>query len=318
MRAVVTGARGQDGTLLCALLRAQGAEVVGIGRPGSRKDGPFSGVALTDIGAVATLIRDFAPDQVFHLAASHHSSEQAVDIRFEREMVETNFRAAEILTAAIAEYRPSCRILLAGTSMMYRAEAGDTRTIDESTAMHPMSFYGRTKSWSRELLSHFRERWGVFGCTAILFNHESTLRSPHFVTRKVTMAAARAKRGEAVTLNLLDVNSRTDWSSASDVVEGMRLALAAAEPADYVLASGVARPVSELLDAAFNAVSLDWRNYVTSSAPAGQSRGTLVGDATRARQRLGWRTTVGFETMVREMVMHDLALLERPGIPSSS
>jgi GDPmannose 4,6-dehydratase len=305
MRAIVTGAGGQDGTLMCGLLRSKGLEVLGIGRP--RKPGDLE---LTDDAAVSALIRDFAPDRIFHLAAAHHSSEEAVDVDFERQMIETNFRAAEVLVASVAKCRPGCRLLLAGTSQMFRAAAGERRVIDEATPMSPSSFYGRTKAWSRELLAHFRDKWGVFGGTAILFNHESVLRPEKFVTRKVTMAAARAKTRQPVSLELLDLDGSTDWSDASDVVEGMRRCLEADAPADYVLASGRAHSIRELLETAFGAVGLDWRNYVQPRSVAPNGRGVLTGDATRARQRLGWEASIPFETTIREMVAHDVALLQ--------
>jgi GDPmannose 4,6-dehydratase len=305
MRAIVTGHKGQDGTLLCRLLRGQGHEVLGIGRDGA-EDG--RAVALTDDDSVRSLIRDFAPDQIYHLAASHHSSEESSDIAFERDMIAVNFRAAEVLLAAVAQVRPACRVLLAATSKMYRPAPGEVRAIDERSPMEPVSFYGQSKAWSRELLEHFRARWNLYGSTVILFNHESVLRPPQFVTRKITMAAARAKQGDRSPLNLLDVHSRTDWSSAQDVVEGMRLALDAREPADYVLASGTAHAVSDILDVAYGEVGLDWRDYVTASPPASPPAGALVGDIRRARTVLGWEPRISFDAMIREMTRFDVEL----------
>jgi GDPmannose 4,6-dehydratase len=305
VRAIVTGARGQDGTLLCNRLRSEGCDVTEVTRKGVGDREP---VDLTSREAVDALFERFQPDEVYHLAASHGSSEQPVDIAFEGQMIATNFRIAETMATTIARKFPKTRLLIAGTSKMYDAPPGETREVGERTPMTPSNFYGRTKAWSRELLSHFRERWGVYGCTAILFNHESPLRHPRFVTRKVTMAAARAKRGDLSYLDLMDVHSRTDWSSASDVVEGMRLALRANEPSDYVFASGVARPVTELLDVAFGAVGLPWTQFVRSGRPTEVRAGNVVGDATLARERLGWRPVVDFETMIRRMVEHDLSL----------
>jgi GDPmannose 4,6-dehydratase len=307
MRAVVTGWRGQDGSLLCESLRAKGVEVLGIGRPGSPMSNGAAAFSLTDDTRIAEMIRSFAPDQIYHLAAAHHSSEQPVDIDFEREMVNTNFRAAEALLVGIARHRPSCRLLLAGTSQMFRALDGNVLRVDESTPMNPMSFYGRTKAWSREIAAHFRDRWGVFAMTAILFNHESIVRPERFVTRKITMAAARAHRGERVRLQLLDLEAQTDWSSAADVVEGMQLALAAREPRDYVFASGKARRVSELAESAFASVGLDWRDHVVASDVPAPKRGTLVGVTARAESELGWSRRVSFEDMIRQMVANDVA-----------
>ena len=296
---------GQDGTLLCRRLRAEGSEVVEVTRSGVGGADPID---LTSRDAVEALFAKYRPDEVYHLAASHHSSEQPVDIEFEQQMIATNFRVPETMATVIARKYPKTRLLLAGTSKMYKAQPGVTLTVDERTPMNPATFYGRTKAWSRELLSHFRETWGVFGSTAILFNHESRLRHPRFVTRKITVAAAKAKRGALDHLNLLDIHSRTDWCSAADVVEGMRLALRADEPSDFVFASGVARPVSELLDVAFGAVGLPWTQFVRPVDHPGRATGTIVGDTSLARTRLGWSPSIDFETMIREMVEHDVAL----------
>ena len=303
MRAIVTGSRGQDGTLLCRQLRDEGTEVIEVTRRGVGDDEP---VDLTSREAVDALFTRFRPDEVYHLAASHHSAEQTVDLAFEEQMIATNFRAAETMATAIARKHSKTRLLLAGTSKAYRSSPGEELTVDEDTPMNPVNLYGRTKAWSRELLTYFRDKRGVFGTTAILFNHESPLRPASFVTRKVTLAAVQAKRGQLSRLNMMDVGSRTDWSSAGDVVTGMRLAMRATDPADYVFASGRAHSVSELLEVAFSAVGLDWRKFVHAEMAPGTSGGTLIGNAARARQQLGWSQRKDFETMVREMVEHDL------------
>jgi GDPmannose 4,6-dehydratase len=302
VRAIVTGSRGQDGTLLCRQLRDEGTEVIEVTRRGVGHEEP---VDLTSREAVDALFTRFRPDEVYHLAASHHSAEQKVDIGLEEEMIATNFRAAETMATVIARKHRKTRLLLAGTSRTYRAAPGEELIVDESTPMNPVNFYGRTKAWSRDLLTYFRETHGIFGVTAILFNHESPLRPARFVTRKVTLAAAQAKRGQLSRLNMMDVGSRTDWSSAPDVVNGMRLAIRATDPADYVFASGCAHSVSELLDVAFSAVGLDWKKFVHSQMAAGASGGTLIGNPARARQHLGWSPRMDFESMIREMVKHD-------------
>jgi GDPmannose 4,6-dehydratase len=266
-------------------------------------------VHLTDEPELRSLFSSFRPDEIYHLAACHHSSEDVDDVHLSREMVETNFGAAEILCSIVAERLPTCRILLAGSSQMYRAVPGRTIVVDEGSPMNPASFYGRTKAWSRDLLDYYREHFGVFGTTAILFNHESPLRPATFVTRKITLAAARARLGLEPQLHLLDISSATDWSSASDVVEGMRLSLCAREPLDYVLASGVARRVEQVLDVAFQSVGLDWRGFATFGPPPATPRGTLVGNATRARDSLGWKPRTGFERMIGEMVEFDVSRL---------
>lgn len=312
MRALVTGARGQDGTLLLPLLKQHGREVLGVdlARRGllASADGVHD-LDLRDATGLETVFDEFLPDEVYHLAACHHSSEQSGDFSLDLVMIDTNFRVVERLLARISTRRPQCRILIAGSSQMYRAIPGKQTLIDESTAMTPVSFYGLTKSWSRSLLAHFRDKRGIFACTGILFNHESPLRTPSFVTRKVSMAAARAKAGVPADLHIRDISSATDWSSATDVVEGLRLAMSATEPRDYVFASGVPRTIEQLLECAFDFVGLDWRTNTTFELPGPGPRGILVGDATRARTELGWTPKVEFEQLIAQMVTYDLRLL---------
>lgn len=316
MRALITGARGQDGTLLRERLVERGFEVLGVDRAVARNDARDEGIRALDIrdeSALRKIVEEFGPNQIYHLAACHHSSEERSGVHLDREMVETNFRSAAVLTTLVAERFPSCRILLAGSSQMYRPIAGRTIVIDEGTIMNPSSFYGWTKAWSRELMAQYRDRRGVFGTTVILFNHESRLRAPHFVTRKISMAAARASIGEAPKLHLMDIYGQADWSSATDIVEAMYLALAAAQPADYVLASGEARRVVDVLEAAFGAVGLDWRDHTTFDHAADRADGALVGDATRARTSLGWLPRTSFDDMIAEMVHSDVKLRTETG-----
>jgi GDPmannose 4,6-dehydratase len=314
VRALVTGAGGQDGSLLVRLLVSHDIQVLGVDRSdaadGRHEGAEMRAIDVTDEGAITRLMADFKPDQVYHLAACHHSSEAAGHVALERQMIETNFRSAEFLIEYIAERLPNTRILLAGSSQMYRALDGECLVVSESTPMNPSTFYGRTKAWARELLAYYRNERGIFGTTAILFNHESPRRSPQFVTRKITMAAARAKRGRPEQLHLRDISAKTDWSSASDVVEGMRLMLGASEPDDYVLASGKARRVQDVLDAAFGFVGLDWRALTTFDPPSAGPQSELVGNSLRIRQSLGWQAAVTFEAMIEEMVASDILLLD--------
>ena len=317
MRALVTGAAGQDGTLLCALLAERGHEVVGLGRNAS-SGSPAAHVRMlrcdvTQADLIDSVVSDFQPEMIFHLAAAHHSSEETGSVALDQAMVATNFHALEIIVAAIMKRQPSCRVFMAGSSQMYQPTGGRT-VVDETTPMRPSSFYGFTKSWARQLIEHYRTQRGVHAGMGILFNHESPLRAPKFVTRKITMAAAWAALGEPPNLHLRDIASESDWSSALDVVEGMLLAASAPEPGDFVFASGVAHRVEDVLEAAFGAVDLNWREFTTFDIPPGQRRGCLVGKATRARERLGWSPKIGFREMIAGMVRSDLELLRTTGV----
>ena len=308
MRALITGAAGQDGTLLRRLLDSEGVEVLGLDarEPGTSTDPcHLSMIDITDREALTAVITSFRPDEIYHLAACHHSSERAAGRLLDRQMVATNFASTEVIVTTVAEHLPSCRVLYAGSSQMY--SPGLTRPVTEATPTAPPTFYGLTKSWSRQLLSFYREHHGVYCSTAILFNHESTLRGPEFLTRKITMAAATARRLGRTDLHLRDVTARVDWSSARDVVRGMRCALSATTPQDFVIASGEAHSVSDVLDVAFGAVGLHWQAFTTFDPPPANPLPPLIGDPSRLEQETGWRREYGFRAMIEEMVMADLS-----------
>jgi GDPmannose 4,6-dehydratase len=315
VRAVITGVAGQDGTLLARALRAAGWEVLGLVRSRTRVEAANPAeirvVDLCDRETVRALIEQFQPQCVYHLAACHQSSEDAPDAVTDAEMIATNFTAAEILADALLRVAPRCRLLLAGTSQMYTASEFDT-VVDESTPIAPRSFYGRTKAWAREMLAHYRDHRGLFGGTAILFNHESPLRPERFVTRKISLAAARAKLGLPGTLEIQNAAARVDWSAAQDVVDGMVRMLAAERPADYVFASGEAHTVQSAIEIAFDVVGEDWHEHTALTAtPAtnDRQRPALVGNPARARRELGWQSSMGLAEMLEEMVTADVARL---------
>jgi GDPmannose 4,6-dehydratase len=207
--------------------------------------------------------------------------------------------------------RPACRVLLAGSSQMYMAREEGTLAVDEQTPHQPATFYGLTKAWSRDLMDYYRQHKGIFGLMTILFNHESPLRPKHFLTRKVSLAAAAAAAGRPTELRILNIHAAVDWSSAEDIVEGMVLALAAEEPMDYVLASGMVHRVEDVLEIAFGAVDLDWRDFTVYPKEKTLQMGTLIGDPRRAEQRLGWTRRIGMVEMIRAMVMADLAVVKQ-------
>jgi GDPmannose 4,6-dehydratase len=309
VRALITGVLGQDGTLLRRHLEDRGYEVLGIARAGKADAAAnVAAVSLTDSAAVRELLSRFTPDRVYHLAACHHSADGAPRADIEHEMVQTNFVAVQVLLDAIRAVRPGCRLLIAGSSQMYRPIPGSMRVIDESTPMDPGTFYGRTKAWARELTTWYRERHEIHAGMVILFNHESELRAPAFVTRKITQAAAAASVGAPIPLHLRDIGSSTDWSAARDFVAAMQLATDADFPQDFVLASGAPHTVEDVLRVAFGRTGLDWRKFTTFDTPTGP-RGILLGNSAKAKAVLGWQPRYSFEDVIVGMVEADLARL---------
>jgi GDPmannose 4,6-dehydratase len=310
-RALVTGVSGQDGSYLAALLADRGYEVVGLVR------GPDAGVpdgvsALSgDLLAPATLraaVREARPDELYHLAAPTFVPDSWED---PTETVAAIATATATLLAAAREVDPAMRVWVSTSSEVF-GDAGESPQ-NERSPMRPRTPYGAAKLAAHGLVGAMRERWGLFACSGLTYNHESPRRPEQFLTRKVTRGAAAIKLGLESELVLGDLDAVRDWSHAADVMRAAWLALQAAEPGDYVIASGVGRTVRDFAAAAFAALDLDWERYVRVD-PAfvrGPEPVALVGDATRARERLGWTPERSFEDLVAEMVGADLASLRR-------
>jgi GDPmannose 4,6-dehydratase len=305
--ALITGVLGQDGSLLAELLLARGYRVVGVARPGSRER-PDARISLVELdlatsGWTAALVEREQPDEVYHLAACHRSAEPGLrdDPETQQRMVAVNHAAALELAHALL-VRGHGRLVVAGSSQMYTPASPPPR-ITETTPRAPATFYGVTKATTLEALAWLRTHQGLGVSTAILFNHESPRRPAAFVSRKITLAAARIAAGRQRELVLGDLSSRADFSSAHDIVEALH-AMATAVPADHVLASGELHGLDELCAVAFGALGLDWRDHVRSSQPAGE-RPALIGDPARAERELGWVRRRDFTTWVTEMVAAD-------------
>jgi GDPmannose 4,6-dehydratase len=310
-RALVTGVSGQDGSYLAALLRDRGYEVVGLVRePGESVPDDVS--ALTgDLLAPATLraaVHDARPDELYHLAAPTFVPDSWED---PTETVAAIATATATLLAAAREVDPAMRVWVSTSSEVF-GDAGESPQTERSP-MRPRTPYGVAKLAAHGLVGAMRERFGLFACSGLTYNHESPRRPEQFLTRKVTRGAAAIKLGLERELVLGDLDAVRDWSHAADVVRAAWLALQAPEPEDYVIASGVGRTVRDFVAAAFAALDLDWEGhvridpaFVRAAEPV-----ALVGDPSRARERLGWTPECSFEDLVAEMVAADLAALRR-------
>ena len=319
--ALITGILGQDGTLLAERLLARGDRVVGVARPGAiaraRDDPDRSLVARRceihelDIGSpeLASLVAAVEPGETYHLAAVHHSSEGASGETpaVLGAMTAVNFNMAETLARTLAERGLESRLLVAASSQIW-TPARLEHVVDETVAPNPTTFYGKTKTWAMQCLDHFRERFGVHASCAILFNHESHLRAPAFVTRKVCLHAARVARGERSRLRLANIGARVDWTAAQDSVAAMQAIASHERPGDFVVASGRARSIRDLLDAAFAAIGVAWQPHVDCDID--RPLPCLVGDSAKAHRILGWRPTIAFSEMVARMVERDLRRLD--------
>jgi GDPmannose 4,6-dehydratase len=311
--ALITGITGQDGSYLAELLVSKGYRVVGAVRRSStpnfwRLEGLRDRVELRpadllDQLSLIRLIDEVRPQELYNLAAMSF-----VPASWDQPMLTGEFNAQGVtrLLDAVRRVDPSIRIYQASSSEMF----GKVREVPqtERTPFYPRSPYGVSKVFGHYITINYRESYGLFACSGILFNHESPRRGLEFVTRKVTDAVAQIKLGRADSLSLGNLEAARDWGFAGDYVRAMWLMLQQDEPEDYVVATGVAHTVRNLVELAFGHVGLDWQRYVKTDPallrPAEVDH--LIGDSTRARTRLGWKPDVDFAGLVRMMVDADL------------
>jgi GDPmannose 4,6-dehydratase len=303
--ALITGITGQDGSYLAELLAAEGREVVGVVRPGGTSPHACVEADLLDPPALRAAILGVAPAEIFHLAAPAYVPDSWDDPAGTMAAIAG---ASAVVLACAREL--GARVLVAGSAEIFRGSRDTPQ--DEATAAAPMTPYGVAKLAAHELVGVLRSR-GQFACSVIAYNHESPRRPERYVTRKLARAAAAVSRGRRETVDVGDLDARRDWLHATDVVRGMALALRHDDPGDYVLASGVARSVREFAEAAFAVVGLEASSHLrVDPALVRPAEGSVpCGDATRARQVLGWEPRIAFEELVREMVEAELAALDR-------
>jgi GDPmannose 4,6-dehydratase len=315
-RALVTGITGQDGSYLAELLLDKGYEVFGVTRRSSGQRHEriahledrvhLLSADLLDQSSLASALAEAMPDEVYNLAA-----QSFVPTSWSQPVLTAEFTAVGVtrLLEAVRAVAPSARFYQASSSEMF----GKVREVpqNEQTPFHPRSPYGVAKCYGHWITVNYRESYGLYACSGILFNHESPRRGLEFVTRKVTHGAARIALGRARELRLGNLDAKRDWGFAGDYVDAMWRMLQQPEPDDYVIATGEAHSVRELVEIAFARVGLEWEKHVVVDPrlvrPAEVD--LLLGDASKARQRLGWKPRVSFRELVERMVDADLAEL---------
>ena len=317
-RALITGITGQDGSYLAELLLEKGYEVSGIVRRSSapnlwriehlldRLD--LRAADLLDQLSIMKVIAEVRPHELYNLAAMSF-----VPASWEQPFLTGEFNAQGVtrVLEAIRHVDPSIRVYQASSSEMF----GKVREVPqkETTPFHPRSPYGVSKVFGHYITVNYRESYGLFACSGILFNHESPRRGLEFVTRKVTDAVARIKLGLTDSLSLGNLDAQRDWGFAGDYVRAMWMMLQQDRADDYVIATGVSHSVQELVETAFGHAGLDWRAHVKLDPkflrPAEVDH--LIGDASKAKKELGWAPTVDFKGLVTMMVDADVARLAR-------
>jgi GDPmannose 4,6-dehydratase len=326
-RAIITGITGQDGSYLAELLLEQGYEVTGIVRRSSAPNYwriqhildkvTLRPADLLDQFSIMRVIDEVRPTEFYNLAAMSF-----VPASWDQPMLTGEFNSQGVtrVLEAIRQVDPKVRLYQASSSEMF----GKVREVPQTelTPFYPRSPYGVSKVFGHYITVNYRESYGLFACSGILFNHESPRRGLEFVTRKVTDYVARIKLGLADSLPLGNLDACRDWGFAGDYVRAMWLMLQQDQPDDYVVSTGLAHSVRDLVQVAFARVGLDWQQYVRVDPaflrPAEVDH--LIGDPTKARTVLGWHAAVDFKGLVEMMVDADLERYSsspaRPGSPA--
>jgi GDPmannose 4,6-dehydratase len=329
-RALITGITGQDGSYLAEHLLGCGYDVWGLVRgqsnPRASRVRQLLGEVrlvsgdLLDQGSLIAAVEQVQPDEVYNLGAISYvpMSWQQAELTAEVTgmgvlRVLEAIRVCSGITASRSPRGAQIRFYQASSSEMFGKVSESPQ--HERTPFHPRSPYGVAKAYGHFLTQNYRESYGMFAVSGILFNHESPRRGSEFVTRKVSLGVARIKLGLQRELRLGTLSARRDWGFAGDYVRAMHLMLSRDTPADYVVGTGVTHSVEELVARAFEVAGLDWREHVVCDAsyvrPAEVDH--LCADPAKAVKELGWEPTVGFDDLVAMMVTSDLELLSRPG-----
>ena len=319
-RALITGITGQDGSYLAELLLSKGYEVHGLVRRVALED-PRQHLArlepvrdqlilhagsLESAAALYKLVYEVQPDECYHLGAQSFVSYSFED---ECSTLNSNINGTHYLLMAMRECAPKGRFYFAASSEMFGKATEIPQT--EHTRFHPRSAYGISKAAGHHLTVHYREAYGLPGCCGILFNHESPRRGMEFVSRKISYEVARIKLGLAKELRLGNLKAQRDWGFAGDYVEAMWLMLQQERADDYVIATGIAHSVQDIVNAAFAVVDLDPKEFVAVDPAFFRLTEVdfLIGDASKAKRELGWAPKVSFRTLIDMMVKADLQRL---------
>ena len=312
-RALIVGSAGQDGRLLFEQ-RSKSCDVVGIDVGGVRSYGLSSEEVATlptapdihDAAKMRELVRLGKPDEIYYLAARHHSAEERPDDAAElRESMSVNFLAFVNLLEAVRQEAPTCRVFYAGSSHMFGHPRHAMQS--ESTPFAPTNPYAISKVAGAHAGALYRERHGIHVSVGILYNHESPLRAERFVSQRIVLGARRASREPGFKLSLGSLESVVDWGYAPDYVDAMVRIVQEGTPDDYIIATGEPHTVQDFVECAFRAMGRDWREHVAVEpgrihVSPGHDTGALVGDSSKLRARTGWAPSITFEEMVTLLV----------------
>ncbi len=328
-KALITGITGQDGSYLTELLLEKGYEVHGIVRhvaiehPQARMWRirhlldriHIHSASLESYASLFNIVSEIQPDECYHLAAQSYVSYSFED---EFSTINTNLNGTHYVLSSLKRQAPGCRFYFAASSEMF-GKVKETPQ-NEDTPFHPRSPYGISKLAGFELTRNYREGYGMFALSGILFNHESPRRGAEFVTRKISSGVAKIKLGIDSEIRLGNLEAKRDWGHARDYVRAMWLMLQQDKPEDFVIATGESHSVKDFLRAAFRYVELDYRDYlvIDDNLYRPSEVTILQGDASHARNKLEWAHQVSFNELIAEMIEGDLEWFSRNDLGSYS
>ena len=323
-KALITGITGQDGSYLAEYLIKNGYEVHGVVRrvAAENEDHRFwriknfikklklHSASLESYASIINIVSKIKPDEVYHLAAQSY-----IDYAFKDEFstLNTNINGTHHLLSAIKEFTPKTKFYFAGSSEMF----GKVRQVpqNELTPFYPRSTYGISKVAGFELTRYYREAYGLYCCSGILFNHESPRRGFEFVTRKITHSVARIKFGLQKKIKLGNLKSKRDWGHAKDYVKAMWLMLQKKKPEDFVISTGKQNSVEDFARLAFRNVGLDYKKFIIVDKKLYRPSevDSLLGNCKKAKIKLNWKQEYSFKELVSDMVSADLNFVEKEG-----
>jgi|SRR5580704_510755 GDPmannose 4,6-dehydratase len=309
-RAIVIGAHGQDGRLLCTELEKHHYEVTRVGRTGVRTgDAPTLSFDIRDAAAVEQLVESIAPDEVYYLAAHHHSSEEGTG-EIASLLVESFTIHCLCLVHILDAMQRRCsttRLFYASSSLVFGHP--DEAPQNETTPLRPVCVYGTTKAAGMTICDIYRREHEIFCCSGILFNHESPFRSQQFVTKKIVSGAVDIYLGLQRELIIGSLSAQADWGAAVDYVQAMRAVLSLPRPDNFVVATGKLHSVGDFARTAFSALGMDYEKHVREKPSLVQRpirKVPLVGNPTKLTVSTGWSPRIGFEAMIQDMVQNEL------------
>jgi len=307
-KALIIGHQGQDGQLLWQCLSKKGYDLMGWGREAIRSNLSFNlaPVNISSSEEVSRAVDLFGPDEIYHLAAYHHSSEQLFtdNVPLFQKSVDINLMSLLNVLQAVHNSLPSCRVFYAASSRIFGASQIDIQT--ETSPVQPFCAYGITKVGGLHACRYFRDKHATYASVGILFNHESVLRAPFYLSKKIISTALAIKRGRTEKLILGNLQSGADWGYAPDTMEAIHAILQLPQGDDFIIATGEKNTVQGFAETAFRLLGLDWREHVEENRQIlREIRTPLIGDFSKLQKATGWKPRHSFEEMIRQLILDE-------------